>query len=110
MRCQGGVALRAPKEQSRATTIRLIVDREPLVQAVSRNASWCSSSASRPASASAGAVLICCNGSRARGELARLVEAAFAGVSRPPRSIYSASQTASPSKYESYLGAPRARC
>ena len=59
----------------------LIVDRELAVQAVSRNAELVLS-VDEPASLGVPVeeFLISCNGDRARGELAQLVEAAFAGV------------------------------
>ena len=82
MRCQMGVVLRAPEgAEPGHDDPFLIVDRELAVQAVSRNAELVLS-VDEPASLGVPLeqFLICCNGGRARGELARLVEAAFAGV------------------------------
>ena len=82
MRCQTGVVLRAPEgAEPGHDDPFLIVDRELAVQAVSRNAELVLS-VDEPASLGVPLeeFLICCNSGRARGELARLVEAAFAGV------------------------------
>jgi hypothetical protein len=77
-----GVVLRAPEgAEPRHDDPFLIVDRELAVQAVSRNAELVLS-VDEPASLGVPLeqFLIYCNGDRARGELAQLVEAAFAGV------------------------------
>jgi hypothetical protein len=82
MRCQLGVVLRAPEgAEPRHDDPFLIVDRELTVQAVSRNAELVLS-VDEPASLGVPLeqFLICCNGDREDGELAQLVEAAFAGL------------------------------
>ena len=80
MRCQMGVVLRTPEgAEPRHDDPFLIVDRDLTVQAVSRKAELMLS-VDEPASLGVPLeqFLICCNGDR--GELAQLVESAFAGV------------------------------
>ena len=91
----------------------LIVDRELAVQAVSRNAELVLS-VDEPASlgVSVEEFLITCNGDRALGELAQLVEAAFAGV-QPSSTLELLSAANSEIRLQvrvTSCGAPQARC
>jgi hypothetical protein len=82
MRCQMGVVLKAPPgAEPRYDDPFVIVDRKLAVQAVSRRAE-AALSVEEPAGLDAPLeqFLICNNGDRDRGELAALVELAFAGA------------------------------